>query len=151
MGCHNPVCKKQIRSVGSSDGKKAWRRTHRKFCSDQCKQDFSALGRVAVMVLVSGQKKVWEALSGISGGKYIPPLEAWNGQRDYSARRQKLRDSRIMVGQLAPIPLDQMFRIVKVWDRLKRWKPYKRLKKGNSQDKAEAEILDPGAQREELS
>ena len=145
MRCHNRVCEKQIKPVASSDGKKAWRRTHRKFCSDPCKQDFSALGRVAVMVLVSGQKKVWEALSGISGGKYIPPLEAWNGQRDYSARRQKLRDSTMLVDQPAPIPLDQLVQIIKVWNRLKRWKLYKGLKKGNSQVRAGAEIVSPGA------
>ncbi len=143
--CRNPVCEKQIKPVASSDGKKAWRRTHRKFCSDQCKQALWALGRVAAMVLVSGQTKVWEALSGLSGGKYISPLEARNGQRDYSAGRGKLRGTRVRVGELVPIPLDQLVRIIKVWDRLKRWEPYKRLKKGNSQGRAKGEIVNPGA------
>ncbi len=85
------------------------------------------MGRVAVMVLVSGQKKVWEALSGISGG--------WG----------ELRDNTIMVGELAPISLDQLVRIIKVWDRLKRGEPYKGLGKANSQDRARAEIVNPGA------
>jgi len=97
------------------------------------------------MVLVSGQAKVWEALSGLSGGKYISPLEARNGQRDYSARRQKLRDSAVRVGEFVPIPLDQLVRIIKVWDRLKRLDPYKRLKNGHSQNKARGEIVNPGA------
>ena len=44
----------------------------------------------------------------------------------------------VRVGELAPISLDQLVRIVKVWDRLKR--------KGNSQDKARGEIVKPGAE-----
>ncbi len=89
------------------------------------------------MVLVSGQTKVWEALSGLSGGKYISPLEVRNGQRGYSARRRKLRDIRVRVGERAPIPLDALVRIVKVWDRLKR--------KGNSQGRVGGGIVNPGA------
>ena len=88
------------------------------------------MGRVAVMVLVSGEKKVWDTLSGISGGKYIPPYEAQNGQ---------------MVGELAPIPLDQLVRIIKVWDRLRLKGSYKRLKKGNSQGRVKGEIVPPEA------
>jgi len=114
-GCHNPICQKQIKPVASSDGKKAWRRTHRKFCSDQCKQALWALGRVAAMVLVSGQTKVWEALSGLSGGKYIPPLEARNGPRTLMV------DS----SEPAPVSLDALVRVIKVWDQLKLRGAYK--------------------------
>ena len=62
--------------------------------------------------------------------------EARNGQGDYSA---------IKVGERAPISLDQLVRIVKVWDRIKHWDPYQGLKKGNSQGRAKGEILHPGA------
>jgi len=103
------------------------------------------------MVLVSGQTKVWEALSGLSGGKYISPLEARNGRGNSSARRRKLRDSAVRVGELAPIPLDQLVRIIKVWDRLKRWEPYKRLKRGDSQGRVKGEIVPPEANLGEVS
>ncbi len=99
----------------------------RKFCCSQCRLDHWALRRVAEL------------------------QEARNGQRDYSARRQKLRDSAVRVGEFVPIPLDQLVRIIKVWDRLKQWEPYKRLKKGNSQGRAWDEIVNPEVNLGEVS
>jgi len=93
--CKNPNCQNPVEPLVPKDGKKVWRRTLRKFCSDQCQRDNWILNEAAKL------------------------HNTRNGQRDYSAGRQKLRDSMVRVGEFAPIPLDQLVRIIKVWDRLR--------------------------------
>ena len=119
--CKNPNCQNLIEPIVSENGERVWRRIPRKFCSDQCQRDNWILNQAAKL------------------------HNTRNGQRDYSARRQKLRDSAVRVGEFAPIPLDQLVRIVKVWDRLRLRGSYKRLKNGDSPGKAQDEIVDPGA------
>jgi len=125
--CKNPNCQNLIEPIVSENGERVWRRIPRKFCSDQCQRDNWILNQAAKL------------------------HNTRNGQRDYSARRQKLRDSAVRVGELAPIPLDQLVRIVKVWDRLKHWDPYKRLKRGDSQGRVKGEIVPPEANLGEVS
>ncbi len=93
--CKKLNCQNLIEPVVSEDGERTWRRTPRKFCSDQCQRDNWILNEAAKL------------------------HNTRNGQRDYSAGRQKLRDSMVRVGEFAPIPLDQLVRIIKVWDRLR--------------------------------
>ncbi len=119
--CKNPNCQNPIEPLVPKDGKRVWRRIPRKFCSDQCQRDNWILNQAAKL------------------------HNTRNGQRDYSARRQKLRDSAVRVGELTPISLDQLVRIIKVWDRLRLRGSYKRLKRGDSQGRVKGEIVNPGA------
>lgn len=56
--CSNPICGRPI--GGMADGK--WRRTPRRFCSDQCKTDTSTLRRAAKLLSTVGTLKAVEIL-----------------------------------------------------------------------------------------
>ncbi len=66
--CQNPICQNRIEPVATDNGKKAWRRTPRRFCSDSCKKDFYALTRVTEMLLPLGPARGWEILHGLGNG-----------------------------------------------------------------------------------
>ena len=62
--CLNPVCGKPIESI--ADG--AWRRTPRQFCSDQCKDDTSALRHAATLLAGLSQGRASEILKELNRG-----------------------------------------------------------------------------------
>jgi len=66
--CQNPICKTWIEPIASDNGKRAWRRTPRRFCSGSCKKDSRALARVAEMLLPLGPVRRWEILQGLGNG-----------------------------------------------------------------------------------
>ncbi len=66
--CQNPICQNRIEPLASDNGKRAWRRTPRLFCSEQCKIDFWAVRRVAAMLQPLGQARGWEVLQSLGNG-----------------------------------------------------------------------------------
>jgi len=66
--CQSPICQNRIEPVASDNGKKAWQRTPRRFCSESCKKDFHALARVAETLLPLGVARRWEILQGLGNG-----------------------------------------------------------------------------------
>ncbi len=62
--CVNPVCGNLIEPL--PDG--AWRRTPRRFCSDQCKDDTSALRRAAAVLAGLSQGRISEILKEQANG-----------------------------------------------------------------------------------
>jgi hypothetical protein len=51
--CGNPVCQKLIEEL-PCNGRKSWRRTPRKFCSDRCKRDGYVLRRAREIIFKIG-------------------------------------------------------------------------------------------------
>jgi len=73
--CKNPNCQNPIEPLVPKDGKKVWRRTLRKFCSDQCQRDNWILNRATKL------------------------QKARNGQGDNrQPREHKLRDRMVNAG-----------------------------------------------------
>jgi len=56
----NPICENQIEPITPDNGKRAWRRTPRRFCSDQCKMDSLALRRAARVLWPLGPQRTWQ-------------------------------------------------------------------------------------------
>jgi len=79
--CQNPICRTLIEPIASDSGKRAWRRTPRRFCSESCKKDYHALASVAEMLLPLGPARGWEILErlnnrdgqGKAEGKIVNP------------------------------------------------------------------------------
>ena len=60
--CLNPVCGKPIEPIP----KATWRRTPRRFCSDQCKSDASILRRAAALLAPYDMVQAWEMLRALN-------------------------------------------------------------------------------------
>ena len=78
--CKSPNCQNPIEPLVPKDGKKVWRRTLRKFCSDQCQRDNWILNRATKL------------------------QKARNGQGDNNGhhREHKLRDRMVNAGRSTP-------------------------------------------------
>ena len=78
--CQNPICQNQIEPVASDNGKKVWRRTPRRFCSEWCKKDYSALRRAAEMLSALGPAERWDILQGLLEDSAFTLLKKGDGQ-----------------------------------------------------------------------
>jgi hypothetical protein len=58
--CENPVCQVPVEEL-QSEGKKTWRRTPRKFCSDRCKQERWILMQAA-KILIELEPQEWRKI-----------------------------------------------------------------------------------------
>ena len=65
--CQNPTCSNHI-TLPSDNGRRVWRRTPRRFCSDQCKSDTWVLKQAAKLLLPLGAATGWEILERMENG-----------------------------------------------------------------------------------
>ncbi len=65
--CQNPTCSNHI-TLPSDNGRRVWRRTLRRYCSDQCKLDTWVLKQAAKLLLPLGVATGWEILEGMENG-----------------------------------------------------------------------------------
>jgi len=77
--CQNPICKNQIDPL-SDNGERVWRRTSRRFCSDQCKSDTWVLKQAAKLLLQLGVATGWEILQGLLEGSAFDLRKNGDGQ-----------------------------------------------------------------------
>ena len=78
--CQSPNCQNPIEPLVPKDGKKVWRRTPRRFCSDRCRMDNWFLTQAA---------KVQKAQNG-------------QGDNNGHPREHKLRDRMVKAGGAKP-------------------------------------------------
>jgi len=57
--CQNPICKNRVDPPLHDNGKRAWRRTPRRFCSEDCKMDHWAIRRVVKLLYPLGKDRAW--------------------------------------------------------------------------------------------